>query len=76
MVLSHPSKTSIIAEAKIKIHTVLAKNGVKHDFTDIFGVGGRIFLKEIELPKLQRIALDVLMRQLESVDKEIEHVQK
>jgi transposase len=127
MVLSHPSKTRIIAEAKIKtdkvdsknlakllradflpqsyipskeirenrevlrlrvqlgkdrtvvknrIHAVLAKNGVKHEFTDLFGVGGRIFLKEIELPKSQRIALDVLLRQLGSADKEVEFVQK
>jgi transposase len=49
---------------------------VKHEFTDLFGVGGKIFLKEIDIPKLQRIALDVLMQQLESVDNEIEHVQK
>jgi hypothetical protein len=45
-------------------------------FTDLFGVGGRIFLTEIDIPKSQRIALDVLIRQLESVDKEIEHAQK
>ena len=32
--------------------------------------------KSIDPPKSQRIALDVLMRQLESVDKEIEHMQK
>ncbi len=127
MVLSHPSKTRIIAEAKIKtdkvdsknlakllradflpesyipskeirenkellrlrvqlgkdrtvvknrIHAVLAKSGVKHKFTDLFGVRGRIFLKEIDIPKLQRIALDVSMRQLESVDNEVEFVQK
>ncbi|MCW3131058.1 MAG: hypothetical protein N2V75_13320 [Methanophagales archaeon] len=61
---------------KNRIHAVLAKNGVKHEFTDLFGVGGRIFLKEIDLPKSQRIALGVLLRQLESVDNEVEFVQK
>ncbi|MBE9593152.1 MAG: hypothetical protein IMF19_06700 [Proteobacteria bacterium] len=40
-------------------------NGVKHEFTDLFGVGGRIFLTTIY--QSQRIGLDVLMRQLESV---------
>ena len=33
-------------------------------------------MKEIELSGSQRIALDVLLRQLESVDNEIEFVQK
>ena len=127
MVLSHPSKTRIIAEGKIKtdridsknlakllradflprsyipskeirenrellrlrvqlgkdrtvvknrIHALMAKNGVKHEFSDLFGVEGMKFLKEIELAESQRIALDVLLRQLESVDNEVEYVQK
>jgi transposase len=127
MVLSHPSKTRIIAEAKIKtdkidseilarllradflpqsyipskeirenrevlrlrvqlgkdrtvvknrIHALLAKNGVKHEFSDLFGGEGTILLKDIDLPHSQRITLDVLLRQLESVNKEIEYVQK
>ncbi|HJH25762.1 MAG TPA: hypothetical protein C5S37_03090 [Methanophagales archaeon] len=49
MVLSHPSKTRIIAEAKIKTDKIdsknLAKNGVKHEFSDLFGVEGRIFFE-------------------------------
>ena len=127
VILSHPSKTRIIAEAKIKtdkidsenlakllradflprsyipsremrenrellrlrvqlgkdrtviknrIHALLAKNGVKHEFKDLFGGEGMNFLKEIDLPSSQRIGLDVLLRQLESVNKEIELVQK
>jgi hypothetical protein len=39
-------------------------NGVKHEFTDLFGVGVRIFLTKIYLLKSQRIGLDVLIRQL------------
>ena len=54
----------------------MAKDGVKHEFSDLFGVEGRIFLREIELAESQRIALDVLLRQLESVDNEVEFVQK
>jgi hypothetical protein len=49
---------------KNRIHALMAKNGVKQEFSDLFGVEGRNFLREIELPKLQRIALDVLQRQL------------
>jgi hypothetical protein len=41
--------------------------GVKHEFTDLFGVGVRIFLTKIYLLKSQRIGLDVSIRQLESV---------
>jgi transposase len=51
---------------KNRIHAVLAKNGVKHEFHDLFGVGGKNYLREIELPESQRIALDVLLRQLEA----------
>jgi transposase len=127
MILTHPSKTRIIAEAKIKTdkidseilakllradflprsympskemrenrellrlrvqlgkdrtviknrtHALMAKNGVKHEFSDLFGVEGKNYLRAIELPESQRIALDVLLRQLESVDNEIEYVQK
>ncbi|KAF5433694.1 Transposase, partial [Candidatus Methanophagaceae archaeon] len=61
---------------KNRIHALMAKNGVKHEFSDLFGVEGMNFLREIDLPELQRIAVDVLLRQLESIDKEIEHVQK
>ena len=32
---------------KNRIHAVLAKNGIKHEFTDLFGVGGRNYLREI-----------------------------
>ena len=127
VILSHPSKTRVIAEAKVKtdkidseilarllradflprayiaskeirenrellrlrvqlgrdrtviknrIHALLGKNGVRHEYTDLFGVEGRNFLKEIELSGSQRTALDVLLRQLESINREIEHVQK
>ena len=46
---------------KNRIHALMAKNGVKHVFTDLFGVGVRNY---------------VLMRQLESVANEVEFVQK
>ena len=61
---------------KNSIHALLAKNGVKHEFSDLFGGEGTDFLKEIDLLHSQRIALDILLRQLESVNKEIELVQK
>ena len=59
-----------------RTHALMGKNGVKHEFTDLFGVEGGIFLKELDLPRSQRIALDVLLRQLEFMDNEIEQVQK
>lgn len=127
VILSHPSKTRIIAEAKIKtdkidsrtlakllradflprsyipsreirenrellrlrvqlgrdrtvtknrIHALLGKNGIKHEFSDLFGGEGKRFLKELNLPNSQRITLDVLLRQLNSTNKEMELVQK
>jgi transposase len=61
---------------KNRTHALLGKNGVKYEFTDLFGVEGRVFMKELDLPRSPRIALDVLLRQLEFMDNEIEQVQK
>jgi hypothetical protein len=40
----------------------MAKNGIKHEFSDLFGAEGRNYLRAIELPESQRIARDVLLR--------------
>ena len=34
---------------KSRIHAVLAKNGIKHEFTALFGVGGRNYLRATEI---------------------------
>jgi hypothetical protein len=48
---------------KNRTHALLmAKNGIKHEFSDLFGGEGRNFLMAIELPESQRIARDVLLR--------------
>ncbi len=60
MLCNHADKEGEITD-KNRIHAVMAKNGVKHEFTDLFGVEGTNFLKAIELPESQRIALDVLL---------------
>ncbi|MCW3130814.1 MAG: hypothetical protein N2V75_12055 [Methanophagales archaeon] len=48
---------------KNRIHAVLAKNGVKHEFTDLFGVGGRNYFPHTDSAsssKVSRRAKEVL----------------
>ena len=55
---------------------LLEKNGLKYKFSDLFGVEGMNYLKEIDPQHSQRITLDVLLRQMKSVNKGIELVQE
>lgn len=43
---------------KNKIHAILLRNGIHHNFSDLFGVGGRQFLKKVTLPESERYNLD------------------
>jgi hypothetical protein len=47
---------------KNRTHALMAKNGIKHEFSDLFGAESKNFLMAIELPESQRIARDVLLR--------------
>jgi transposase len=56
---------------KNKIHTVLAKNNVSHDYTDLFGREGMAFLHSLSLPENYKIALKGYLTVLENVRGEI-----
>lgn len=43
---------------KNRIHSLLIRNNIKHEFTDLFGKAGMAFLEELELPDVHRLALD------------------
>lgn len=66
-------------EVKNKIHALLHKNGVQHDWTNLFGKGGREFLDELEFRQPYQEALehyleltDILTKQIDQLGFEIQ----
>lgn len=43
---------------KNKIHAILRRHGIKHEFSDLFGKGGMEFLRTVRLPVTSRFELD------------------
>jgi transposase len=59
-------------EVKNKIHAILHKTGVTHEYTDLFGKGGREFLTCLELRTPYRRALDKYLAVTDNLDELIE----
>jgi transposase len=56
---------------KNKIHTILAKNNISHDYTDLFGKAGMDFLQSLSLPENYKFSLVGYLCVLETVRHEI-----
>jgi transposase len=57
---------------KNRVHAILAKHGVTHQHSDLFGKAGRQFLTTVELRQAPRQRLDSLLALLEDFDREID----
>jgi len=56
---------------KNKIHTILAKNNINHEYTDLFGKRGMAFLHSLSLSENYKIALVGYLSVLHTVRQEI-----
>lgn len=65
------SLVKIQTGVKNKIHTILAKNKVSHDYSDLFGKEGMAFLHSLVLPENYRIALEGYLAVLDAARQEI-----
>lgn len=70
------SLVKIQTSVKNKIHTILAKNNVNHEYSDLFGKEGMIFLHSLALPENYKIALEGYLDVLDVVRREIRAVSK
>lgn len=52
---------------KNRVQAILHRQGILHDFSDLFGKGGRAFLKQLALPAASRLALDGWLAQIDLV---------
>ncbi len=60
-----------VVQVKNRIHALLSKQWVTHEFSDLFGKKGRLFLASLELPIKSRYVLDSLLRELDVINHEI-----
>jgi len=70
------SLVKIQTRIKNKIHTILAKNNISHDYTDLFGKAGMTFLHSLSMPENYKIALEGYLSVLETVRHEIRSASK
>ncbi len=52
---------------KNKIHAILAKHNIQHQFSDLFGKSGILFLKTLQLPPIFQMELKSYMQLLENI---------
>ncbi len=63
-------------EVKNRIHALLAKHGVRHEFSDLFGKRGIEFLKELELSGVDKVILISELKHLEFLNRELENLSR
>jgi transposase len=61
---------------KNKIHAILAKNNITHDFSDLFGKQGKDFLSSLSASEMYRMALNGYLLILDELEQQIKAVNK
>jgi transposase len=66
--------TGVRTGLKNRIHSVLAKFNLHCPFTDLFGKGGRAWLKQAPLPGNYQVTTDNYLTLIDTIDSQIEQV--
>jgi len=74
LVRQRMSYVEMRTQIKNKIHSVLFKNNLKHDFTCLYGKAGMIWLRQLELRDIYRQEMDRYLTTLDLLDKQIEEL--
>lgn len=61
---------------KNRVHVILAKNNISHNFSDLFGKQGKEFLSSLSLPEVYRSALNGYLSVLGELEGQIKVVDK
>ena len=64
------------ASLKNRIHALLAKNNIHHGFTDLFGIGGREYLDQLELSPVYKNQLEGYLSLIDSFTEKINKLKK
>ena len=60
---------------KNRVQAILHRQGILHEFSDLFGKGGRAFLKQLALPEACRLVLDGWLAQIDLVREHLAQVE-
>lgn len=69
------SLLNLRTQTKNRIHSILHKHALVHDFSDLFGVGGMKWLKSLELPEPFGTSLKAYMDLLEYLEDQIQEAE-
>jgi len=69
------SLVKIRSSIKNRVHAILAKNNVQHNFTDLFGTSGTQFLESLELPAIFKAEIDGYSELLVNIKQRIKDAQ-
>jgi len=61
---------------KNRIHNLLDRYSLRHEYSDLFGKQGREWLRSLQLPSIEQTILNVEMKQLESLEEGINELTK
>lgn len=67
---------AVRSEVKNRIHALLAKRGIRHEFSDLFGKQGLKFLREFKLSEADGVILSSELSHLEFLNAELEKITK
>jgi transposase len=70
------SLINLRAQVKNKVHAILHKQGLIHNFTDLFGVSGTAWLKSLTLPEPFAFNLLEYLSVIEELNKKIDEAEK
>lgn len=65
-----------VLRLKNKIHSILSRNLITYEFSDLFGLAGRKWLKSLKLPSYEQIQMQTCMASLEALEAQLEIVEK
>jgi len=70
------SLVKIQTGVKNRVHAILAKNNITHNFSDLFGKQGKAFLTSLSLSETYRMAVDGYLSVLDELEQQIKAVNK
>jgi transposase len=70
--------TLVYAKSQIKnrVHAILLRHGIEHEYSDLFGEAGTQYLKSIDLPMCDRYELDHYLSLIRHFDMQIDDTEK
>jgi len=58
-------------EIKNKIHAILLRHGIEHEYSDVFGAKGTEYLRSLDLPMCDRFELDSYLDIIENINAQV-----